>query len=98
MIQFGKKKAKGRGYTMESVRGYYFVCKDKQGVECRYWMGETFEEAFVEFEIMGDKYLGEHNNYEYWIDFCLGYDIDRRLTWSNLDHSDRFLDHSIELY
>lgn len=97
MIQFGEKKVKGRKYTTAIVRGYYFICKDKQGDECRYWMGETFDEAFASFEEIGDKYLGEHNNYRYWIDFCYGYDVDRRLTWSNLDHSGRFLDYSLEL-
>lgn len=96
-IQFGtKKRTLGKGWKnmpYEVISGYYFICNDKHGAECRYWMGETFEEAFENFDKMGDKYLGEYNKYNYWIDYCFGYDVDRRLSFSNLDHSDRFVDY-----
>lgn len=93
-IHFGEKKIKRSEYTakVEKIAGFYFICNDQQGDEHRYWMGETFNEAFRAFDAMGDKYLGSYNKYNYWIDYCSGYDVDRRLAWSNLDHSDRFVD------
>ena len=96
-IQTGiKKRTLGKSWKnmpYEVINGFYFVCKNKNGEECRYWMGETIEEAFKQFEKMGDKYLGQHNKFNYWIAYCSGYDIQKRLAWANRTYTEEFIDY-----
>ncbi|MNQ64977.1 hypothetical protein D3C85_794180 [compost metagenome] len=95
MIIHGKKTLNRSEYSVdiEVVRGYYLICDDKYANEIRIWMGETFEQAFRNFDKVGDKHLKDFNKYQYWIDYCSGYDVDRKLAWSNLDQTERFIDH-----
>lgn len=96
-VQTGvKKRTLGKSWKnrpYEVVNGFYLVCKDKSGDECRYWMGETMAEAFQKFENMCEKYLGQHNNFNYWVAYCSGYDIDRRMAWANRDYKEDFIDY-----
>lgn len=96
-IHFGTKyRTLGKSWKnipYEVVRGFYFVCFDKNHNIHQYWMGETFEEAFKVFDDMGNKYLGDFNKYEYEIEFCSGYDVHGKLSWSNMNYANEFIDH-----
>ena len=34
--------------------------------------------------------LNKDNNYDYWVDYSYGPDVDGKPAWANLDFSDRF--------
>ena len=69
--------------TQEVIRGYYLVLLNGD----RYWIGETIYEAARVIEKACDKYLSAKDGYEYWIDYCHGYDVRGDLHWANRDFS-----------
>ena len=92
-ITHGTKSVKlfstGPKIKHEVIKGYYLVCEDKQGNECRHWFSSTVDTSAL--DKVCDEHLGKHNNYNYWIDYCYGYDVNRRLAWMNLDCTERFI-------
>ena len=71
----------------EVIRGYYLVLPSGD----RHWIGETIYEAARAIEKACDKYLSAEEGYEYWVDYCLGYDVKGNLAWANVDQSDTIL-------
>jgi hypothetical protein len=47
---------------------------------------------------MCDLYLTEATGWRYWVDYCHGLAVDGRPAWSNLDHTDVFLDADARAY
>ena len=90
-ITHGTRKIKifstGPKSTHEVIRGYYLVLPSGD----RHWLGETIHEAAMAIEKACDKYLSATNGYEYWVDYCYGYDVKCNLAWSNADHADAIL-------
>ncbi len=72
------------------VRGYYLVLPNGD----RHWLRETIHEAARTIDKACDKYLSDKDGYEYWVDFCYGYDVKGNLAWSNVDHTDTILHHA----
>lgn len=70
----------------EVVKGYYFVKGD-----LRHWIGETTQEAYLGLEKIADKYLNDKDGYNYWIDYCYGFDVKGCYAWMNLDNTDTIL-------
>ena len=91
MITHGTKTSKvfstGKNPKVEVVRGYYLVLPNKN----RHWMGETEHAAAKALDKMCDKYLTESTGWEYWIDWCMGYDVRGKLAWANVDQADTIL-------
>jgi hypothetical protein len=57
----------------------------------RHWLGETTYNAARAIDKACDKYLSAEDGYEYWVDFCYGYDVKNNLAWANVDQSDIIL-------
>lgn len=93
-ITHGTKTSKvfstGKNPKIEVIRGYYLVLPSGD----RHWIGETIHEAARVIEKACDKYLSAKDGYEYWVDFCCGYDVKGNLAWSNVDHTDTILHHA----
>lgn len=87
MIAHGTKTIKvfstGKNPKIEVIRGYYLVLPNKD----RHWIGETKHAAAKALDRMCNKYLSDAIGWNYWIDFCSGYDIKGNLQWANWDHS-----------
>lgn len=64
------------------VRGYYLVLPH------RHWIGESIYDAARDLEKVCTKYLSDEIRWDYWIDFCVGYDVRGSLHWANRDFSD----------
>ena len=80
---------KQRQYDIDNghAKGYWLVrSSDKE----RFYIDEYINPAAL--ERVADKVLNDRHGYDYWIDYCLGLDVNGAVAWSNLDHSDRFLD------
>lgn len=81
------KEQKQREIDNGYAQGYWLVrCSDK---------GRFFIDKHVNpsaLEKVANKVLNDKHGYNYWIDWCLGLDVNGRVAWSNLDFSDRFLD------
>lgn len=88
MITHGTKTSKvfstGKNPKIEVIRGYYLVLPNKD----RHWMGETKHSAAMVLDKMCNKYLTADTGWEYWVDWCLGYDVHGNLAWANMDQSD----------
>jgi hypothetical protein len=69
------------------VRGYYLVLPNGD----RHWIGETTYDAARAIDKACDKHLRAEDGYEYWIDYCHGYDVKGNLAWANVDQSDIIL-------
>ena len=90
-ITHGTRKIKifstGPKSTHEVISGYYLVLPGGD----RHWIGETIHEAARAIEKACDKYLSARDGYEYWVDYCHGYDVEGNLHWGNVDQSDTIL-------
>lgn len=71
-------------HNRTGVRGYYLVLPNKD----RHWIGESVYDAARDINKMCDKYLSDVIGWDYWIDWCLGYDVHGNLAWANMDQSD----------
>ena len=71
-------------HNRTGVRGYYLVLPNKD----RHWMGETMHSSAKALDKMCDKYLSDAIGWDYWIDWCMGYDVQGKLAWANMDQSD----------
>ena len=91
-ITHGTRKVRvfstGSKSTQEVIRGYYLVLPDGD----RHWMGETIYEAARSIHKACDKHLSAKDGYEYWVDYCHGYDVGGNLAWSNVEQTDIILD------
>ena len=76
-----------RAHNNTRVRGYYLVLPSGD----RHWLGETTHEAARAIDKACDKYLSAKEGYEYWVDYCHGYDVKGDLHWANVDQSDTIL-------
>jgi hypothetical protein len=72
--------------------GYYLVTPDG---ERRFVAGRVNPAAL---DRMCDRYLTEATGWRYWVDYCHGLAVDGRPAWSNLDHTDAFLDADARAY
>ncbi len=70
-----------------SGRGYYLVLPSGE----RHWIGATSYDAARAIDKACDKHLRAEDGYEYWIDFCHGYDVHNKFVWANVDQSDIIL-------
>ena len=73
--------------THEVIRGYYLVLPNGD----RHWIGETIHEAAMAMDKVCDKYLSAKEGWQYWVDYCHGYDVKGNLAWANMDQSDIIL-------
>lgn len=93
-ITHGTRKIKifstGPKTAHEVIRGYYLVLLNGD----RHWIGETIHEAARAIDKACDKHLSAKDGYEYWVDFCYGYDVKGNLAWSNIDQADAILHHA----
>ena len=69
--------------THEVIRGYYLVLPNGD----RHWIGETIHEAARAIDKTCDKYLSAKEGWQYWVDYCHGYDVKNSLAWSKIDHT-----------
>ena len=67
-------------------KGYWLV---RSSDEERFFISEKVSEPAL--ERVCNKVLNNHTGYDYWIDYCLGYDVNGMEAWSNLDHTDSFI-------
>ena len=70
-----------------SVRGYYLVLPNR----ARHWIGESVFDAARDLEKVCTKYLSDEIGWDYWIDYCHGYDVKDNLAWVNVDQTDAIL-------
>ena len=93
-ITHGSRKIKvfstGPKTNHEVIRGYYLVMPSGD----RHWIGETTYDAARAIDRACDKHLRAEDGYEYWIDYCHGYDVKGNLAWANVDHTDTILHHA----
>lgn len=73
--------------THDVIRGYYLVLHGGD----RHWIGESIYDAARGLEKACDKHLSAKNGWQYWVDYCHGYDVKNDLAWSNIDHTDIIL-------
>lgn len=71
----------------EVVEGYYLVLPNGD----RHWFALGGDAAAYLLESACEKYLNDKIGYDYWVDYCFGYDVDRKLAWANIDHTDSFI-------
>ena len=74
-------------HNSTGVRGYYLVLPNRD----RHWIGESVYDAARDIEKVCDKYLSDKDGWQYWVDYCYGYDVKGNLAWSNVDHTDTIL-------
>lgn len=88
MITLGVKKVdlgpSWRNFSAEQVAGYYLVLPNFD----RHFISTKVDA--LKLEKVCNKYLSD-KEYNYWIDYCYGYDINGILAWMNLDCTDSFL-------
>ncbi len=93
-ITHGTRKIKvfstGPKITQEVIRGYYLVLPSGD----RHWLGETTCDAARAIDKVCDKHLRAEDGWQYWVDYCHGYDVKGNLAWSNVDHTDTILHHA----
>lgn len=96
-IIHGTRKIKvfstGPKIAQEVIRGYYLVLPSGD----RYWLGEAINDAARAIDKSCDKYLSDNDGWQYWVDYCYGYDVKGNLAWSNADHTDAILHHAENL-
>lgn len=87
-ITHGTRKVKvfstGPKITQEVIRGYYLVLPNG----ARHWLGEAVNDAARDLEKACNSCLSDEIGWDYWIDFCIGYDVRGNLHWANRDFSD----------
>lgn len=66
--------------------GYYLVTPDHE----RRFISATIN--LKALERMCDRYLTEKTGWQYWVDYLHGPDVFGNPAWSNVDHTDSFLD------
>lgn len=92
MITHGTKTNKlfstGKNPKVTVIKGYYLVLPNSD----RHWLGGDKYTAAKALEKACDKYLSDKTGYNYWVDWCYGYDVHHALAWDNMDHSDVLLD------
>lgn len=71
-------------HNKTGVRGYYLVLPNGD----RHWIGESVYDAARDLEKVCTKYLSDEIGWDYWIDWCMGYDVHGKLAWANVDQSD----------
>jgi hypothetical protein len=88
-IDFGKpgKYITTSTHNNTGVRGYYLVLPNR----ARHWIGESVYDAARDLEKVCTKYLSDEIGWDYWIDYCHGYDVKGNLHWANVDQSDIIL-------
>ena len=90
-ITHGTRKVKvfstGPKITQEVIRGYYLVLPNGD----RHWLGIDVYGAARAIHKACDKHLSANDGYEYWVDYCHGYDVKGNLAWANVDQSDIIL-------
>ena len=74
-------------HNNKSVIGYYLVLPNMD----RHWIGGTIYDAARAIEKACDKYLSDNDGWQYWVDYCHGYDVGGNLAWANVDQSDIIL-------
>ena len=74
----------------KGVRGYYLALPSGD----RHWLGEAINDAARVVDQVCDKHLRAEDGYEYWIDYCQGYDVKGNLAWVNVDQTDTILHHA----
>ena len=93
-ITHGSRKVKvfstGPKITQEVIRGYYLVLPSGD----RHWIGETTYDAARAIDKVCDKHLIAKDGWQYWVDYCYGYDVKGNLAWANVDHTDTILHHA----
>lgn len=85
-MSFIKQVRNARNKEMEencTRVGYYLVHSSG-----RYFISETVSESAL--EKVCNKVLTD-NDYQYWIDYSFGLDINRAVAWGNMDYTDRFI-------
>jgi len=91
MITFGTvRETLGKSWKnvpREVVEGYYLVLPNGD----RHWFASGSDAAAYRLEMACDKYLNDKIGYEYWVDYCLGYDVEGRLAWTNIDQTDNLI-------
>lgn len=65
-------------------RGYYLKIGDSA-----HYISERVD-AYA-LERVANKVLSDKTGYNYWVDYSHGLDVERRIAWSNLDFTDRFI-------
>ena len=93
-IIHGTRKIKvfstGPKITQEVIRGYYLVLPSGD----RHWIGETTYNAARAIDKACDKHLRAEDGWQYWVDYCHGYDVKGNLAWASVDHTDTMLHHA----
>ena len=74
-------------HNSKGVRGYYLVLHNGD----RHWLGEVINDAARAIDQACDKYLSDKGGWQYWVDYCYGYDVKGNLAWANADQSDIIL-------
>lgn len=93
-IIHGTRKIKvfstGPKITQEVIRGYYLVLPSGD----RHWLGEATYDAARAIDKACDKYLSDKDGWQYWVDYCYGYDVYNKFAWTNVDQTDIILHHA----
>lgn len=71
---------------MSIKRGYYLV---RQSDNSRHFISAGVNVKAL--ERVADNVLSEKVGFDYWIDYCHGYDIRGVIAWENIDCTDAFI-------
>lgn len=66
-------------------RGYWLV---RSSDKARFYISESVSATAL--ERVANAVLSD-TDFDYWIDYCYGVDVNGASAWSNLDHSDAFI-------
>lgn len=66
-------------------KGYWLV---RESDKARFFISEY--KSISALEQVANKVLNDKTGYDYWIDYCLGLDVNKTPAWSNMDHSNSF--------
>lgn len=84
-IKHVARNVKSEAIASMTQPGYYLV---KDGA--RYFLSEHVNEPAL--NQVCNKVLSDKFGWDYWVDYLHGFDVHGASHWSNVDHSDRFLD------
>lgn len=85
---------------MSNKPGNFITSNEQTKIRKGYWLVRSIdkERFFISEKIsehalqrVCDKVLNNRTGFDYWIDYCLGLDVNGREAWSNLDHTDNFI-------
>ncbi len=79
-VRNARNKEMEQNYTRV---GYYLVHSSG-----RFFISEKVNPCAL--ERICDKVLTD-TDYDYWIDYSFGYDVNQVVAWSNIDHTDKFI-------